>query len=126
MISDETGYIKQFDLYDSQLVEDEKIHDGIIYSMELSKDGKYLFTSDSEGNLKQWDVRNQIKLLKDWGQIHENPIHSIVISVDGRYLFTTDTLGYVKSWRIKRQQLLKVVRFHFSKIMVSECAIKIY
>jgi len=50
MVTDEKGFIKQFDLYDTQLVEDEKIHNGVIYSLTLSKCGKYLFTSDSEGN----------------------------------------------------------------------------
>jgi WD40 repeat protein len=120
LLSDEIGYLKQFDLVDEQLIEDYGIiHQGCIYSMGMSKNGRYLWTSDDQGCVKEWDTWFQ-RLVRDWGQVHEHPILSICVSVSGLWLYTTDALGWIKVWRIKTRILLKVKRFYFSKI-VSTC-----
>ena len=46
-----------------------KIHKDQIFSITATNDGRYLFTSDYDGNLKQWDIK-QKKLKKDFGKIH--------------------------------------------------------
>ena len=39
---------------------------------------KYLFTSDNDGYLKQWDIKEQ-KLIKNYGMIHSGGILSMTI-----------------------------------------------
>ena len=67
---------------------------------------KYLFTSDNDGYLKQWDIK-QRKLVKNWGKIHLCGIISITATNDGRYLFAAGSDCILKQWDIEQQKLMK-------------------
>ena len=57
-----------------------------VQSIVLSPDQKKLFISDSEGQLKAWEIESRT-ILTD-GKVHENTILSMKLSNDGKFLYT--------------------------------------
>jgi hypothetical protein len=54
------------------------VDSGINYSMALTDDGQFLFTSDSGGCLKKFSIEDE-SLVKDYGKICEGGILAIAI-----------------------------------------------
>lgn len=81
--SDIDGYLKKWTLENFTKDAAEcmgKVHKRSINSICVSKNGKYQFTSDNIGNLKQWCLPS-IELKKNYGQVHDSEIFSIVSTI---------------------------------------------
>lgn len=69
-----------------------KVHEGRIISIAISPDSHYLFTSDFNGDLKEWDIVGD-----ELQKVHEKSdigrIWSICITADSQNLFTADIEG---------------------------------
>ena len=74
--------------------------------IENEKNQKYLFTTDEDGVLKQWDIEEK-KLIKEYGEIHSSQINSQSAKIDGQYFITSDVDGFLKQWDIEQQNLIK-------------------
>ena len=72
----------------------------------MSPNNNWLFTSDDDGNLKQWSIKKQI-LEKDYGRVQNGGIRSMVVTFDNEFLFTGDFDGNLKQWSIKEKKLFK-------------------
>jgi hypothetical protein len=57
-----------------------------------TKDSKYLFTSDFEGDLQQYDCDGK-KMVKHYGKIHNGHIIAMVGTPDSKWLFSADSKG---------------------------------
>ena len=61
------------------------VHIGHVYQIVSTKNSKYLFSSDFEGYLKQFDVET-MEMCKDYGKIHEGHITAVVASPNSQFL----------------------------------------
>lgn len=105
--ADDLGNQKQFDIKDKVLVKEyKKVHKGPINSMAISSDSKLVFTSDGQGQMKQFElIKNELILVQDYKQVHDGEIWSIVSTPDQKYIFTADNEGYLKQWSINNKKL---------------------
>ena len=74
--------------------------------MNITPNGKWLFTGSFDGHIKQWSVDNNL-LLKDYGKVHNGWIYCSAITPDGLYLFTGGDNRHLKQWSINHQTLWK-------------------
>lgn len=95
LFSTESGCMKLSDISTGRCAKDfGTAHEsGWIFSSAVGPDGKYLFTADNTGRVKQWCCKNWI-LKKSWGKIHNGRIKSMVVTPNGLELFTTCTDGF--------------------------------
>jgi hypothetical protein len=73
LMGDEVGQMKQFDIQTDCLVKDYgMIHHGSIWTIIITNDKIFAYTTDQAGVLKKWDLKLK-SLWKDWGAIHKTP-----------------------------------------------------
>jgi hypothetical protein len=82
-----------------------KIHSEIIWSMVMTRNNEFLFTSDDSGNLKQWAVKFNTTLVKEYPSVHETVIRAMAVSADNEHLFTSDIEGFLKQFNIKEKRV---------------------
>jgi WD40 repeat protein len=79
-----------------------------IWSIAISSDDKYIFTSDQfyNGHVKQFSVRTG-KMIKDFGEeFWGEGIRSIITTPDGKYLFAAGNHGHLKQICLESQQVV--------------------
>jgi WD40 repeat protein len=83
-----------------------KIH-GMIKSIAITSDDKYLWTSDFEENshFKQFSVRHG-QMIKDYGAIFQRGVRSIITTPDKKYIFAASYEGYLKQISPKSQEVV--------------------
>lgn len=92
--------MKQFDVEAGALVKDYgMIHHGSIWTIIITNDKNFAYTTDQSGVLKQWDLKLKT-LWKDWGSIHKNAINCMRLTADDKILFTCDDDGILKQWSL--------------------------
>lgn len=79
-----------------------------ITAIEITPNGKYLFTATTDSNMKQFQISKQC-LVKDYGQAHDfdAKIFCIKATPDSKYLFSSDYNGYLKMWAVESMSLYK-------------------
>jgi WD40 repeat protein len=82
-----------------------KIHSEIIWSMVMTRNNEFLFTSDDSGNLRQWAVKFNTTLVKDYPSVHDTVIRAMAVSADNEHLFTSDIEGFLKQFNIKEKRV---------------------
>jgi WD40 repeat protein len=110
-LGDNKGDLKVFDTDLGEVTKERlKIQDGGIHAMDVTADGKKIYTTGFGNFLKELDA-GRMRLRRDFGKIHtDGLIKDIKISGDGRMLTTSDSNGTVKVWSLKRALLVKVIR----------------
>ncbi len=75
---------------------DFKGHQGQVYSIAFSPDGKYLALGSDDKNVKIWSVeqKKEITTLKG----HNRVVRSVSFSPDGKYLASGSEDGMIKLW----------------------------
>lgn len=82
-----------------------KIHSEIIWSMVMTRNNEFLFTSDDSGNLRQWAVKFNTTLVKEYPYVHDTVIRAMAVSADNDFLFTSDIEGFLKQFNIKEKRV---------------------
>jgi len=78
-MADMRAYLTEVSLLNRQiLTEFGNIHDDNIKSMQVTEDGKYLFTSSCDGTVKKFEIRRKT-LTYDFGKIDDASILSICL-----------------------------------------------
>ena len=79
-----------------------------VFTVEYSKDNRYLVSGSRDAHLKFWDT-NVHYSLKDSIVAHMYAINSISFSDDGRFFATGSLDKTMKIWDAKARKLLKVI-----------------
>lgn len=90
-------------------------HEGEIKAAVITKNSKYIFTADWNGDVKQHLIKNG-QLVKHYKKCHNAWINSIVTTSDSYNLFTSCFKGELKQISIE----LKAVMFDYGKIHEGE------
>lgn len=80
-------------------------HQGKITSLKSSTNSTYIFSTGTDGFLKQWSVKHRT-MIKNFGRITEYPINQIDLIGDNLVL---NSLGknYFSLWNIRKQKILR-------------------
>jgi WD40 repeat protein len=96
------GQIKGWQLYPKQIVlgfnghTSHRSHGAIIHCLALSDDGKWLFSGDNDGTVKQWSVRGS-----KWEQMftgHQGAVTALAWLRDNQTLISTSNDHTVRLW----------------------------
>jgi serine/threonine protein kinase len=80
---------------------------GALWSLELSRDGKYLAMGNDNGTVKFWDMAAD-KLLWEL-KAHNGPIWALALSPDGQYFATGSDDGNATIWNMKTREKAHVL-----------------
>jgi parallel beta-helix repeat protein len=73
-------------------------HNGPVYSVAFSPDGKFLASGSDDKTIKLWDVVNNKEILTLSG--HRDPVYSVAFSSNGKLLASGSADGTVKLWEV--------------------------
>ena len=76
-------------------------HDGHVFSVAFSLDGKYLATGCSDGTAALWDVANGTEVTR---MNHDGSVFSVAFSPDGKYLATAGEDRTARLWEATNGQ----------------------
>lgn len=96
------GTIKQFNMEDlaSETKEFKPAHEGIVQSMCITPNLKYLITAGWDKHIKMWEIFSH-ELIKDLGNAHKDVILTMALSKNGEWLFTGSSDQTIKKWVLK-------------------------
>jgi WD40 repeat protein len=80
----------------------EKGHDGAVYSVAFSPDGRYLASGGSDKQVKVWNAATG-QLVRTLGE-HAKTVRCVAFSPDGRYLASASWDGTIKVWDFATHQ----------------------
>jgi WD40 repeat protein len=78
-------------------------HAGMPWSLEISPDGKYIFSGSQLGEVIIWDYSTGEELYHSTS--HASPIYSVAFSPDGRFAYSASEDGQIIQSRITEQSL---------------------
>jgi hypothetical protein len=110
----ETETAERQRLMDSEQFERKTRYEGLAHSkpwMELEpkffEEPRFLFSADSNGNVKQWSLRDST-VVKDMAKTyHKTTVYVIASTRNSKYLFTSDQLGNVKQISVADSSIVK-------------------
>lgn len=104
----------------------KQIIKGRILTLHCTLDGKFVFTGDSLGNIRQFSLKMNGKI-KEYNKITKKPITSLNCSHDSKYLYIGTSDGKLKLLSINNQMLMKdfgqILNGRISSILIS-CDLK--
>ena len=80
--------VKLWDAANGALRKTFKGHDGLVFSVAFSPDGRFIVSGSGDGTLKLWDAANGalLKTLKGY----DGSVSSVAFSPDGRFIVSGD------------------------------------
>ena len=108
-IYDKQGNLQQLKMTNYQIAKTKSygkvfLENSYATYMALTFDNCYLFIGDSNGCLKQYNVKHH-KLEMDYGTIFKSEIFKMVCSYDNDFIFVSEKRGHLKQFDIKHQTL---------------------
>ena len=89
-------------------------HDGVIYALAVSPDGKWLASGSSDNKIKIWG-----RITGKWQRTlngHSSAILALVFSPDGEILVSASEDKTIRLWHIKNPQALEILQGHSDRI----------
>jgi WD40 repeat protein len=100
--------IRIIDLKNFELKYDIPAHQSSIFTLEYSKDGRYLLSGGRDAHIKIWDSQNSY-LLKDSIVAHMFAVNDLAYRSDGKYFASCSMDKSIKVWDAEEFRLLKVI-----------------
>ena len=99
------GCMVVIDIAKDEVVKDfGQVHEKKASAMACS--GVYVFSSETQGHLFQWDIGEQA-LVKKYENAHNTEIKCLVVDLKNNGFWTGDASGYVKSWSIDDRAVVR-------------------
>jgi len=92
------GRVDQRDIHTDALIQQFSGHEGWVFHLDISPDGKQLITAGNDGLIILWDIATGQELNRFRG--HTAGIWDLVFSPDGQYAFSSSYDHTVLQWRI--------------------------
>jgi WD40 repeat protein len=89
-------------------------HDGVIYALAVSPDGKSLASGSSDNKIKIWG-----RITGKWKRTlngHSSAVLALVFSSDGETLISASEDKTIRLWNIKNPQALEILQGHSERI----------
>ena len=91
-----------------EALSDVKAHSNSVFSLDFSKDGRWLYSGGRDAALKKWDTQNGLQ------PVHEVPAHwshinHLRVSPNGRLVATGSMDKTIRIWDADNLELLKVI-----------------
>lgn len=91
-------------------------HHGVVNSIVISRDGKFLLSGSNDGTLLLWDLETS-EIVRQYGSYNPldgngNAVFSVDISTDGKYAVSGRLDGTVQLWNIETGELLHTMDGH--------------
>jgi WD40 repeat protein len=89
-------------------------HDGVIYALAVSPDGKWIASGSSDNKIKIWG-----RITGKWQRTlngHSSAILALVFSPDGEILVSASEDKRIRLWHIKNPQALEILQGHSDRI----------
>jgi len=104
-IADNMGFSSKFSIPSQTIIQKHGyLHNDTIFCYETTECGKWVFTSDGEGILKQWNC-DTMDLQKNYGRLMDCEIKDIAIAGDS--VFIGDLYGALKEISITEEKVTK-------------------
>ena len=115
------GTLLMLDVKQPIVIKDfENIHKSCLLSVQCTTDSKYIITCDNLGNMKQWDLNEEIytpvknddenykiNCVNNYQTCHKNGINLAELTHDNRYIITADEGGELKKFNLETYELVK-------------------
>jgi WD40 repeat protein len=91
----------------------ETAHDGWIFSLAISPDGKRLVTGGRDGRVRVWNSEDGTQLAQS--PDHENEVYATAFSLDGQQVISGDLHGRIRKWEPGNDQWIaehQIESFH--------------
>ena len=98
----------------SQVTQEFPGHEGSVWSMALSSDGKRLATGSSDGKVRLWDTANGKKLQTMFG--HNGAALAVAISADGATVFSGGEDMTLRVWDARTGRARNISRGHTAAV----------
>ena len=70
------------------------------YAFKISPNGKYIFSKDQNGSMKQWRINDHF--CRDWSKIISNTkLYHFNFNDNGKYLFTSANGRNIRQWDVE-------------------------
>ena len=102
------NFIRIFDLRNHKLLLEIPAHANSVFTLEFSKDNRFLLSGSRDAHLKVWDVDAFFEL-RESIVAHMYAINSICFSPDKNFFATASMDKSIKIWDAEHFQLLKVI-----------------
>jgi WD40 repeat protein len=99
--------IRIFDLKNFELINTIPAHQSSIFTLEFSKDGRFLLSGGRDAHIKIWDAESF--LLKESIVAHMYAVNDLDYREDGKYFASCSMDKSIKVWEAENFKLLKVI-----------------
>ena len=97
------GPIYLWDVETGKIIRRYTGHTALVWSLDLSPDGKYILSGSNNGEVILWDFSTGEELYRL--NAHTQPVLSVTFSPDGKYAYAVSTDGILSKWKISVQSL---------------------
>ncbi len=89
-------------------------HDGVIYALAVSPDGRWIASGSSDNKIKIWG-----RITGEWERNlngHSSAILALIFTPDGQNLISASEDKTIRLWNVKNPQALEVLQGHSDRI----------
>jgi WD40 repeat protein len=103
------NYMREWNQFDaSEPLVEVYAHKSSVFSLDYSKDGRWLYSGGRDAALKQWDSSNGLELMREI-PAHWSHINHLQVSPNGQLIATASMDKTIRIWDAETLQLLKVI-----------------
>ena len=79
----------------------EGAHDGIIKTVTVSTDSKYIVSGSTDRTIKIWSIQDKKQLPFCFNDTYKDSINSVVFSKDSKYIVSGSNDKTIHIWNVK-------------------------